>query len=104
MNHIVVVFLSIFSGGFRIEKMTILVDSEERNVFPGGVADRADEASVLPDMRGDAREMEGVATLRRVNGRPLPCLDAAQAYPTATLQKKKSSTKPKFQLSITTTL
>lgn len=67
--------------------MTILVDSEERNVFPGGVADRADEASVLPDMRGDAREMEGVATLRRVNGRPLPCLDAAQAYPTATLQK-----------------
>lgn len=71
--------------------MIILMYGEERNVFPGGVADRADEASMLPDMGGDAWKMKGMATFRRVNGRPLPCLHAAQADSTATLQNKPNN-------------
>lgn len=65
------------------------MDGEERNVFPGTVADRANEAAMLPHVRSYARKMESVRALRCVNGRALPSFHAVQAYSTATLQKKR---------------
>lgn len=58
------------------------MDSEERDVFPGAVADWADEAVMAAHMSSYAREMEGVTTLCCVYGCALPCLHAVQANPT----------------------
>ena len=72
--------------GVVVVIVQVLVDGEERDVFPGGVADGADKDAMAADMGSYAREVKGVATLRRVNGGALAGLDAVQAYPAATLQ------------------
>lgn len=52
---------------------------EQRDVLPGGGADRADKAALRPDMGGDAGEMEGVRAFRREH-----CRSLTHALPTYT--------------------
>lgn len=56
---------------------------EQRDIGPGRVADGADEGPVGANMASYAGEVEHVAALGRVDGRPLPCFNAARAYSTA---------------------
>lgn len=64
--------------------------TEQGNICPGGVADGADEGPLGPNMVGDAGKVKDVAALSRVDGRSLPCLDAARAYSAAaTLQNAR---------------
>lgn len=62
-----------------------LVDGEQRNVFPGGFADGANELAMLAHVVGDAREVKCVSALRCVNGRALTRLHAVQTDSAATL-------------------
>lgn len=73
----------------RILAVEILVDGEQGDVGPGGVADGADQVPVLADVGGDAGEVEGVAALRCVNSRAAACLDTAEAHPARGLEHNK---------------
>lgn len=83
-------FILDFGVGLRAE---IFVGGEERNVFPNGVADWANQSCVVSDMRGNARKMKGMRTFGSVNGRSVPRLHATQTDSAATLLIKKNTNK-----------
>lgn len=72
-----------FGGGFSDvvllrEVIVIGVWGEERKVFPGGIANGAEEGSVVVNESGEAREMKYVTAFCSVNGLALTSLHAIQ--------------------------
>lgn len=74
------------------------MNGEERNIFPGGITNRANEGIMYTNVCSYAWEMKGVRTFGCINGGSLTCLHAVQTDSTTTLESSNKKTKTLVQI------